>query len=217
MQPFNLKEKIPQEEFDYQTLSGVLAEYAAPRDKITSLIKQGVIIRVKRGSMFSGKGWRRHPYSLETLANLIYGPSYISLEYTLQFYGLIPEQVRTVTSVTTGRSRRFSTPVGEFSYWKIPMAAFASGMDLLQNTAGGTYLIAVPEKALTDKIQSERGLPLRSRENVERYLVENLRMDINDLSQLNSKRIEEYAELYRSQKARSLAAYIQSHKGQVFA
>ncbi|MDA3971200.1 MAG: hypothetical protein PF442_07595 [Desulfobulbaceae bacterium] len=208
MQPFNLKEKIPQEEFDYQTLSGVLAAYTAPRDKITSLIKQGVIIRVKKGIYVFGKAWRRHPYSLETLANLIYGPSYISLEYALQFYGLIPEQVRTVTSVTTGRSRRFSTPVGDFSYWKIPMTAFASGMDLWQNAAGGAYLIAVPEKALTDKIQSERGLPIRSREDVERYLVENLRMDIDDLSPLSAKRIEEYAVLYRSQKARSLAAFI---------
>jgi len=208
MQPFNLKEKIPQEEFDYQTLVGALAAYTAPRDKITSLIKQDVIIRVKKGVYVFGKAWRRRPYSLETLANLIYGPSYISLEYALQFYGLIPEQVRTVTSVTTGRSCRFSTPVGDFSYWKIPVKAFASGMDLLQNPSGGAYLIAVPEKALTDKIQSERGLPIRSRGDIERYLIENLRMDIDDLAQLSVKRIEEYAVLYRSQKARSLAAFI---------
>lgn len=208
MQPFNLKEKIPQEEFDYQTLSAALAAYSAPRDKITSLMKQEVIIRVKKGVYVFGKAWRRHPYSLETLANLIYGPSYISLEYALKFYGLIPEQVCTMTSVTPGRSHRFFTPVGNFSYWKIPMTAFASGMDLLQNTSGSTYLMAVPEKALTDKMQSERGLPIRSREDIEGYLVGNLRMDIDDLSQLSAKRIEEYAVLYRSQKVRNLAAFI---------
>ena len=208
MHPFNLKEKIPQEEFDYQTLVGVLAAYTAPRDKITSLIKQGVIIRVKKGVYVFGKALRRHPYSLETLANLIYGPSYISLEYALQFYGLIPEHVRTVTSVATGRSRHFSTPVGDFSYWKIPMPAFTSGMDLLPNTSGATYLMAVPEKALTDKIQSERGLPIRSRQDVETYLVENLRIDIDDLSLMSARRIEEYAALYRSQKARNLAIFI---------
>ncbi len=208
MQPFNLKARIPHEEFDYQTLSGVLADYSAPRDKITSLIEQGVIIRVKKGLYIFGREWRQHPYSLETLANLIYGPSYISLEYALQLYGLIPEQVHTVTSVTTGRLRRFSTPVGNFSYRKIPMPPFAVGMDVLQNSSGGTYLVAVPEKALVDKIQSERGLPIRSRKDVERYLVENLRMDIDDLSQLRVKRIEKYAALYRSQKARYLAAFI---------
>lgn len=212
MQPYNLKEKISHEEFDYQTLSGVLAEYKAPRDKITSLIEQGVIIRVKKGLYVFGKEWRQQPYSLETLANLIYGPSYISLEYALQLYGLIPEQVHTVTSVTTGRSRRFSTPVGNFSYRKIPMPSFAVGMDLLPNASGGSYLVAVPEKALVDKIQSERGLPIRSRSDVERYLIENLRMDIDDLSRLRVHRIEKYAARYRSQKAHNLAAYIRQIK-----
>ena len=208
MQPFNLKARIAPEEFDYQTLSGALKEYTSPRDKITSLIKQGVIIRVKKGLYVFGSEWRRHPYSLKTLANLIYGPSYISLEYALWLYGLIPEQVHTVTSVTIGRSRNFSTPLGEFSYRKIPMPPFAVGMDVLQNSSGGKYLIAVPEKALVDKIQSERGLPIRSRNDIERYLIENLRVDIDDLSRLKIKRIEKYAALYRSQKARYLAAFI---------
>ncbi len=203
-----LKAKIPQEEFDYQTLSGVLNEYAAPRDKITSLIKEGVIIRIKKGIYIFGREWRRRPYSSEILANLIYGPSYISLEYALQLYGLIPERVCTVMSVTTGRSRRFSTPVGDFSYRMIPMPAFASGMDLLPNTSGGMYMVAVPEKALTDKIQSERGLSIRSGIEIERYLLENLRLDMSDLSQLAVKRIEKYAVLYRSQKVARLADFV---------
>lgn len=208
MQAFTLKTRIPHEEFDYQTLSGALAEYAAPRDKITSLLEQGVIIRIKKGLYVFGKEWRQHPYSIELLANLIYGPSYISLEYALQFYGFIPEQVRTVTSVTTGRSRHFSTPVGNFRYRKISMPSFAVGMDVLRNNFGGTYLMAVPEKALIDKIQSERGMPIRSKKDIEDYLVDNLRMEIDDLYQLRLKRIEQYAELYRSQKGRYLADFI---------
>jgi len=208
MQPINLKTKIVQEEFDYQTLSGLLTEYNAPRDKITSLIKQGVIIRVKKGIYVFGKEWRTHPYSREKLANLIYGPSYISLEYALQIHGFIPEHVRTVTSVTTGRSRRFSTPVGNFSYWKIPLTSFTSGMDLIQNGSESTYLVAIPEKALTDKIQSERGLSIQSTADIERYLVENLRIDPGNLTELQAPRIEKYALLYRSQKARYLASFI---------
>lgn len=180
----------------------------APRDKITSLIKQGTIIRVKKGLYIFGREWRTHPYSVEKLANLIYGPSYISLEYALQIYGLIPEQVRTVTSFTTGRSRRFSTPVGNFSYRRITLPSFSSGMDLMQNGSGATFLVAVPEKALTDKLQSERGLPIQSETDIERYLVENLRMDLDDLTQLQAERIEKYARLYRSRKARFLAAFI---------
>ncbi len=208
MKKNNLKAQILEEEFDYQTLTGVLNGYSAPRDKISSLIKQGVIIRVKKGLYVFGKEWRNRPYSTETLANLIYGPSYISLEYALHLYGLIPERVHAVTSVTIGSSRHFSTPVGTFAYRKIPVSAFTSGMDLLQNTSGGTYMVAVPEKALTDKIQSERGLPIRSAREVEKYLLENLRLDTDDLSQLRVNRIEEYAVLYRSRKASRMAVFI---------
>jgi predicted transcriptional regulator of viral defense system len=57
---------------------------------------------------------RRGPYSRELLANLMYGPTFISLESALAFYGLIPERVEAMLSVTTGRSREFDTPVGRF-------------------------------------------------------------------------------------------------------
>src|SRR3989338_11587014 len=40
------------------------------------------------------------PHELE-IANRLYGPSYVSLEYALGFYRLIPETVYTVTSITT--------------------------------------------------------------------------------------------------------------------
>jgi len=212
MQPLNLRAQIEQEEFDYQTLSAALADYNAPRDKISSLIKQGIIIRVKKGLYVFGKEWRRNPYSIATLANLVYGPSYISLEYALHYHGLIPEYVRIVTSVTTGRSRCFSTPVGDFSYRKISLPAFSTGMEVVHNLFVGTYLMAVPEKALTDKIQSERGLPIQSTDDVEQYLVENLRIDIDDLVQLKVRRVEKYAALYRSRKVHYLAVFIRRVK-----
>ncbi|MBW1855256.1 MAG: hypothetical protein JRJ00_11360 [Deltaproteobacteria bacterium] len=95
-----LRRKIPQEEFDYQTLLDCLEVYARPRDKISDLLKKGIIIRVKKGLYIFGEEYRKIPYSMEILANLIYGPSYISLDYALQYYGLIPERIEAVTSVT---------------------------------------------------------------------------------------------------------------------
>jgi len=71
-----------------------------PRDKISDLLKKGTIIRVKKGLYVFGEDNRKKPYSKEILANLIYGPSYISLDYALQYHGLIPERVEAVTSVT---------------------------------------------------------------------------------------------------------------------
>ena len=83
---------------------------------------------MKKGLYIFGEEYRRKPYSREILANLIYGPSYISLDYALQHYGLIPERVEAITSVARGRSRKFSTPIGLFTYRMIPLNAFRIGM-----------------------------------------------------------------------------------------
>ncbi len=59
----NLRKKIPQEEFDYQTLLSGLEGYARPRDKISDLLKKGTIIRVKKGLYVFGEEYRKNPYS----------------------------------------------------------------------------------------------------------------------------------------------------------
>ena len=115
-----LRAKIEGEEFDYQTLLDALRGYASPRDAITGLLRDRVIIRVKKGLYVFGPAYARRPYSRELLANLIYGPSYVSLDYALQHYGLIPEQVHAVTSLTVSRAKRFQTPIGLFIYRTAP-------------------------------------------------------------------------------------------------
>ncbi len=86
-----LRQFIPYEEFDYLTLVGSLKTYARPRDKITALLRAGTIVRVKKGLYVFGPPLRREAYSQELLANWIYGPSYLSLEYALGRYGMIPD------------------------------------------------------------------------------------------------------------------------------
>lgn len=85
-----LRKTIPWEEFDYQALLQALKDYAYPRDKITDLLAKGVIVRVKKGLYVFGDAYRTRPYSREILANLIYGPSCVSLEYALHYHGLTP-------------------------------------------------------------------------------------------------------------------------------
>ena len=94
---------------------------------------------------------RKQPLSSEYLANLIYGPSYVSLEYVLAYHGLIPERVETVTSVTTRRSRDFSTPIGDFSFRMLTKGRYECGADLVE-ADGVSFLIATPEKAISDRI-----------------------------------------------------------------
>ena len=81
-----------------------------------SLKKIKALIRIKRGVYIFAKHFARRPYSAEVLANMIYGPSYISLKWACQYHRLIPEKVTTITSVTTQRSRQFQTPLGLFNY-----------------------------------------------------------------------------------------------------
>lgn len=216
-----LRKQIPGEEFDYQTLMDVLACYAAPRDRVSALLRQGTIIRIKKGLYIFGDDMRRKPVCRELLANLIYGPSYISLDYALQYHGLIPERVLSLTSVTIGRSRLFDTPLGRFDYRMIPLAAFRSGMDRVELEDGRAFLIAVPEKALADKLLCERGLDIRGQAKLQRFLEEELRIDPAELSRLDPERLDEIAGHCRSVRVSLLARLVRQlrhvKKGEIHA
>jgi hypothetical protein len=199
-----LRARIEGEEFDYQTLLDSLKQYERPRDKITRLLRQNAIIRVKKGIYIFGPKYARRPFSREILANMIYGPSCISLDLALHYHGLIPERVEAVTSVTSGRGRRFITPVGLFIYHHVPPAAFPVGIDQVQLEGGRPFLVALPEKALADKIQDDRGTGIRNQEDMQRYLIENLRIDVESLHKLRIEVLSNLAERYRSRKLRLL-------------
>ncbi len=199
-----LRRRIEGEEFDYQTLLDSLKRYERPRDKITSLLRQNAIVRVKKGIYVFGPKHARRPFSREILANMIYGPSCISLDFALHYHGLIPERVEAVTSVTTGRGRRFVTPVGLFIYRKIPPGAFPIGIDQVPLEGGRSFLMAVPEKALADKIQDDRGNAIRTQDDMRRHLVHSLRIDAESLEKLNTEVLSILAERYGSRKLRLL-------------
>jgi hypothetical protein len=199
---------LQREEFDYQTLLDMLGNYAHPRDKISDLMRKGMIVRVKKGLYVLGEGYRRRPYSRRLLANLIYGPSYISLESALAYYGLIPERVEAVTSVTTGRSRRFDTPIGLFIYREISLPAFRIGMTRVDRKGEPAFLIATEEKALCDKIYQDRGTGLKSLKQMKNYLFDDLRIDPSGLERLNPEIVEDIAGRYLSRKIQLLAGLI---------
>ena len=204
----SIRKKIICEEFDYQTLLDQLHEYAYPRDKITALMQKGWIIRVKKGLYIFGDEYRNKPFSKGLLANLIFGPSYLSAEYALGYYGLIPEQVESVTSVTTGRSREFQTPVGRFVYRRIPLAGFRVGMDRVEIDERRSFLIALPEKAVADKIYLDRGAGIANIKELRTYLEDNLRMDMAELQKLDHQLLTQIAERFRSRKIRLLGKLV---------
>jgi len=204
----DIRSRIQPEIFDYQTLTYALKDFSSPRDKITLLLRQGVIVRVKKGLYVFGDEYRRYPYSRELLANLIYGPSYVSLDYALAYHGLIPERVEALTSITPNRSRRFSTPVGLFVYRQVPARAYEVGIVRVEGERGQAFLIASPEKALADKIVSVRGATIASIRDMGRFLGEDLRIDAGAFRSLSVERIEEFAGRYRSLRLRRLGGHL---------
>ncbi|MEJ2422016.1 MAG: hypothetical protein P8018_09975 [Acidobacteriota bacterium] len=200
-----LRRSIGREEFDYISLMEALRDYASPRDKVTDLLRRKDVVRVKKGLYVFGPEVRLHPYSLEILANTIYGPSYISMEYALAHHGLIPEGVVEVTSASLGRSKRFATPVGRFSYRPVPQRVFWMGVDRIELGHSGACLMATPEKALADALYLARRVRLTSQEDMRTYLVDSLRIEGALLSSMNSKRINAIADRYRSARVSLLA------------
>lgn len=85
------------------------------------------------------------------LAQFIYGPSYVSLESALSYHGWIPERVTTTCSATIKQARSFSTPIGEFSFEKVPNTSFPQGVYFLKQDHA-RFLMADPWKAIADMI-----------------------------------------------------------------
>jgi predicted transcriptional regulator of viral defense system len=168
-------------EIDSLQLQQSLKDYAFPRDRVTKLLAAGDLIRIKKGIYIDPHS--QYPYSKEILANLMYGPSYVSLEYALRHHTLIPEAVRVVTSVTTGRRKRYRTPVGDFDYAHMPQRFFVPGAEYCAIDETRGYMIASPEKAIFDMLYLR--YPDLGYSEIEAHLFENMRIDESDFYHLN--------------------------------
>ena len=202
-----LRSKVTGEVFDFQVLMDVLNMYHKPRDVVTRLLAGGIIIRIKKGLYCFGEALRRRPVSREYVANLIYGPSYVSLEYAMHYHGLIPEQVHTVTSVTNKRSRGFDTPLGEFSYRMLNKNRYAVGQ-ILDSTEETAFLIATPEKALIDKVWTDSRFDGTRISEFQEYLMDDLRIERDTLGELDSNLMREICDVYGSAKIHNLMIYL---------
>ena len=172
----HIRTTIEQDVFDYTQLMHVLSHYKKPRDVVSKLLRQGQIIRLRKGLYYFGTIWLRKTLSVEMLANLIYGPSAISLDYALSWYGLIPEQVTSLTSITMGRSRDFNTPLGNFNYKHLSEKRFAFGVTIHKSDTS-QWLITQPLKALSDKIWTDKRFRPTSSASFTDYFYKDLRID----------------------------------------
>jgi hypothetical protein len=189
---------------DYLYLKESLKEYASPKAKITHMLKARKIIKIRRGLYITPDN---PSMSLKTLANKIYAPSYISFEYALAYYGMIPEKVQTITSASSGKNKKkiFHTPVGDFLYQSINITAYPHGIER-QEENGSPFLIAGKEKALCDTL-SKAG-SIISIKALQRLLFDDLRIDPGVLLTLNTRDVEFLSELYNRKAVTLFAGFL---------
>lgn len=147
--------------------------------------KQGFILQVKRGLYAFPDVLPPDLY----IANKLYSPSYISLEFALSYYGIIPETVYEITSVTAKATRRFETLGKIFSFRKIKKGAY-TGYGI-EKQGGLSFYIADAEKAFVDA-------------NYLRLMNKQKPISRFNKEKINSKKALHYAELFGNSKLMSI-------------
>lgn len=191
-----------------QTVASLFPALEAGNQKVRNLEAAGKIIRLKKGLYVVNPKVSRVALSTELIANHLYAPSYVSMQTALRYYGLIPEAVYTTQSMTLKHTRRFDTPLGRFEYQMISREAFPIGITSI-NKQNYAFLMAAPEKALCDLIANSPKVNLRYLKDVETYIEEDLRMDLEDLRNMDMSIFERYAQVgKKSNSIETLVKYL---------
>jgi predicted transcriptional regulator of viral defense system len=166
-------------------------EYSNPLDKIKRDAGSGVLIRLKRGLYETDKN-----VSPCFLASSILSPSYLSFDWALSFYGLIPEKVISITSASLDmrKSKTFINKLGRYEYSDIPSEAFSEGLTYIEN---GDYAvkIATKEKAICDSLSKWR--VINSIKGLKELLFIDKRIDEDEFASCDFKLMTRLAALYK--------------------
>jgi len=119
-------------------------------------LAKGEILGIRRSLYCLAPRFRKKPVNVFSVAQRIYGPSYISMESALSHHGWIPEGVYVCTSASFGNARTFDTPLGTFTYKRIPQLVFYAEVERCTDTVGNVFLMASPAKALADYVYARK-------------------------------------------------------------
>ncbi|HLI93513.1 MAG TPA: hypothetical protein VKU83_07880 [Puia sp.] len=186
-------QEYAEEPLTRQVIKDMLKDYQRPNDKISELIKAGELTALKNGLYIAGPKTKTPMPEPFLVANHLRGPSYVSMESALAYWGMIPERTFEVISVTTKAARAYQTPIGRFSYIHAALPYYAYGIRSVALTPRQVALIATPEKALCDKIVQTSGILLRSPGQTLDFLLEDLRIDEEVLTRLDVKEMDSWS------------------------
>lgn len=160
------------------------------KNQLTKWQKKGLVIKLKRGLYVLNEKDRKINPSRIFIANALYSPSYISNEYCLSYYSLIPEMVQDLTSVTTKKTTIFENSFGTFRYQHLKQELFF-GFTKVKDENEYPVLIAEPEKAMLDFIY----LNLQDFKDKEKDIFD-LSYRFQNLERLKKKKLKDFAKRY---------------------
>jgi len=160
------------------------------RNQLARWQNKKLLVKLKRGVFLLNPNDRKINPSRTYISNQLYSPSYVSLEYALNYYGLIPERVSDLTGITTKKTLRLKNEVGTFIYQHIKPRAFR-GFKALKDEAGLIFFIAEPEKAVVDFFYLNLE---RFREDDEKVFEQSYRFQ--NVEMLKSTKVMKFAELF---------------------
>jgi len=181
----------------HSTLLSLLSGYQAPNFKIHRWLGAGQLISLKRG-LYAVPG-STAALSLPLIANHLYGPSYVSMEFMLSYHGVIPERVAQVTSVTTRRGKEFDNALGRFSYQRLPPEYYALGIERVTASPRVAFMAASREKSVCDWLVLTPNLKIYSTKGLRVLLLDDMRMDEAALNELDADKVFSFAQVgYKS-------------------
>ena len=160
--------------------------------KIRQLESNNAIIRLKKGTYIVSPEFSRVPINTYLIANHLSSPSYVSMLSALRYYGMIPEDVYIVQSMTLNKSKQFDNKLGTFTYHHTDQPSFSIGLNYYRQDETA-FVIASPEKALCDYIANTPYINLRYLSETERFLEDDLRLDMDAFRQMDINIFRQYA------------------------
>ena len=171
---------------------------AARKVLVHRAVSAGEIIRLRPGLFLLAPEFRKtHPHPF-VVAAMLHSPSHVSLESALSHHGLIPEAVFQVGSVTSARSRTFHTPVGVFSFVRVPSSGPRAGVQALKVDGQSWAFVATPLRAVADLIYTRRDVSWAK--DGFAFLTESMRIERDDLEEISFESLDEVCESLRSRR-----------------
>lgn len=190
-------------------LQHLFQAYRDPKSKIRRLVQSGDLILLKRG-LYARSDCADQPRWVCKIANRLYGPSYVSFEYALRWWNLIPEHVVQLTSASFKKERRkrYDTALGTFLYRDVPTDVYPLAV-IIEGSEHPRFLIASPEKALCDLLYTISGI--RSYSDIEVLLFDDLRIDQEAYRTLDKTILSHLSKKYRTETLNIFSDYTATH------